>query len=73
MNHYIGKTGAIIVTAAVALFAVFLPFYDFGSYFVCIFLALGYLMMLAVFTVKAAKSERLPQPPGCCSAVSMRF
>ena len=74
MNHCIAKIGAVIVTAAVALFAIFLPFCDFGSYFVCIFLALGYLLMLSrAFTVKAAKSEKLPQPPGCYSAASMRF
>ncbi len=49
MNEIIAKIGSIIVTVAVILFAVFMVTFKFGSYFVCIFLALGYLMMIAGF------------------------
>ena len=50
MNRIIAKTGAVIVTAAVILFAVFMliPFL-FGSYFVCMLLPIGYVMMAAGF------------------------
>ena len=47
MNKTIAKTGSTIVTISVILFAVFMVTSKFCSYFVCIFLALGYLMMIA--------------------------
>ena len=49
MNQTIARIGSIIVVITVALFAVFMPVSDFGSYVVCIFLALGYLLMIAGF------------------------
>lgn len=64
MNHCIAKIGAFIVTAAVALFAIFLPFCDFGSYFVCIFLALGYLLMLAGFHSESRKERKTAATAG---------
>ncbi len=50
MNRLIAKTGAAIVTITVFLFAVFM-IVDFpvGSYIVCMFLPIGYLMMVAGF------------------------
>lgn len=50
MNHTVSKAGAAIVTIAVLLFAIcmVIPF-DFGSYFVCIFLSIGYVIMSAGF------------------------
>ena len=44
MNQTIDRIGSIIVVITVALFAVFLFVSDFGSYVVCMFLALGYLL-----------------------------
>lgn len=50
MNQIIAKTGSVIVTISVLLFAVcmLIPF-DFGSYFVCMLLPIGYIMMTAGF------------------------
>ena len=48
MNRMIAKIGAAIVTVTVFLFAVCLAInFTFGSYFVCMFLPMGYLMMTA--------------------------
>ena len=48
MNRQIPRIGAAIVCATVFLFAVFLiADYSFGSYFVCMLLPLGYIMMAA--------------------------
>lgn len=50
MNQIIPKIGAGIVTAAVFLFAVCLLIdFSFGSYVVCTFLPIGYIMMAAGF------------------------
>ena len=48
MNRQIPRMGAAIVSVAVFLFAVFLIVdFSFGSYFVCMLLPLGYIMMAA--------------------------
>ena len=47
MNKEIARIGSIIVTVTVILFAAFMFVSQFGSFFVCMFLALGYLMMIA--------------------------
>ena len=48
MNRQISRIGAAIVSATVLLFAVFLIVdFSFGSYFVCMLLPLGYIMMAA--------------------------
>lgn len=50
MNKLIPKIGAGIVTAAVFLFAVCLiTDFNFGSYLVCMFLPIGYIMTAAGF------------------------
>lgn len=50
MNQTIAKTGSIIVSITVALFAVcMLASFDFGSYVVCMLLPIGYIMMAAGF------------------------
>lgn len=59
MNKIIAKTGSIIVTVAVILFAVFMVTFKFGSYFVCMFLALGYLMMIAGFHNESDADRRV--------------
>ena len=47
MNKRIAEMGAMIITITVALFAVLMITSKIGSYVICIFLALGYLMMIA--------------------------
>ena len=50
MNQRISKMGAGIAGAAVFLFAVCLLIdFSFGSYVVCMFLPIGYIMMAAGF------------------------
>lgn len=50
MNRSISKIGAAVVTVSVFLFAVCLiTDFSFGSYFVCMFLPIGYVMMSAGF------------------------
>ena len=48
MNQLLSKIGAAVVTVTVFLFAVFiLCDYTFGSYLVCMFLPIGFIMMTA--------------------------
>ena len=48
MNNKLSKIGAALVTVTVFLFAVCLAVdFSFGSYFVCMFLPMGYIMMAA--------------------------
>lgn len=49
MNNTIAKIGAILVTVSVFLFAIFMLISSFGSYFVCMILPIGYIMMVAGF------------------------
>lgn len=50
MNRLLSKVGAAIVTSTVFLFAVCILFdFSFGSYLVCMFLPIGYIMMTAGF------------------------
>ena len=50
MNQMIAKIGSIIVTITVLLFAIcMLISFHFGSYFVCMLLPIGYIMMIAGF------------------------
>ena len=51
MNRTIAKAGALIVTVSVLLFALcMLISFDFGSYFVCMLLAIGYIMLASGFS-----------------------
>lgn len=60
MNRKISQIGAGIVTAAVFLFAVFLiTDFSFDSYFVCMFLPIGYIMMSAGFQYESDKEHRV--------------
>ena len=48
LNRMISKTGSAIVTVTVLLFAIFLIInYSMGSYFVCLILPTGFIMMTA--------------------------
>ncbi len=57
MNKVIAKTGSIMVTITVILFAVFMFVSQFGSFLVCLFLALGYLMMIAGYHHESLQIE----------------
>jgi len=60
MNRLISKIGAAIVSVTVFLFAFFLIIdYTFGSYFVCMFLPLGYIMMAAGFHNECREDRRV--------------
>ncbi len=60
MNRLIPKTGAAIVTVSVFLFAVFLIIdFTFGSYFVCMFLPIGYIMTAAGFQHESSEQNRV--------------
>lgn len=60
MNRIISKTGAAIVTLTVFLFAIFLIVdFPFGSYLVCMFLPIGYIMMAAGFHHESAEERRV--------------
>ncbi|MCM1427914.1 MAG: hypothetical protein NC118_15040 [Eubacterium sp.] len=60
MNKIIASIGALIVTITVLLFAVcmLIPF-DFGSYFVCMLLPIGYIMMTAGFCHESDEKHRV--------------
>ena len=59
LNKMLPKIGAAITTAAVFLFAVFLiADFTFGSYFVCMFLPIGYIMMAAGFHQECAEDRK---------------
>lgn len=60
MNRAIVKIGATLVTVSVLLFAIFLIFqFNFGSYFVCMILPIGYIMMTAGFCVESDEKRRV--------------
>lgn len=60
MNRMIPRIGAAIVTAAVFLFAVFLiTDFLFGSYFVCMFLPIGYIMTAAGLRHECGEDRRV--------------
>lgn len=70
MNRSIAKAGALIVAISVFLFAVcmLIPF-DFGSYFVCMLLAIGYVMMAAGFSCESDAEHRVAATAGMAFAV----
>lgn len=60
MNKQIPKTGAAIVTLTVFLFAIsMIVDFSFGSYLVCMFLPIGYIMMAAGFHHESAEEQRV--------------
>lgn len=59
MNKAIAKIGSIIVSVTVFLFAVFMFISQFGSFFVCMFLALGYLMMIAGYHNESSDDRKV--------------
>ena len=60
MNQIIAKIGSIIVTTTVLLFAVcMLISFNFGSYFVCMLLPIGYIMMIAGFCNESDENHKV--------------
>ncbi len=60
MNRLIPKIGAAIVTISVLLFALCLIVdFNFGSYFVCMFLPIGYIMMSAGFQNESTEEDKV--------------
>ena len=60
MNQQIPKIGAAIVIVTVFLFAVFMIVdFSFGSYLVCMFLPIGYIMMAAGFQHESAEEQQV--------------
>ncbi len=60
MNKLISKTGAVIVSVTVLLFAVcMIVKFHFGSYLVCMFLPIGYIMMAAGFAQECCEERRV--------------
>lgn len=54
MNRMISRLGAAIVAVTVFLFALFLIVdFSFGSFFVCMLLPIGYILMAAGLCCKA--------------------
>lgn len=65
MNRQISRIGAAIVTVTVFLFALFLILdFSFGSYFVCMLLPIGYIMMGAGLCHEAGEAGRVPATIG---------
>lgn len=60
MNQRISKTGAALVTLTVFLFSIFMIVdFPLGSYLVCMFLPIGYIMMAAGFHYESAEEQRV--------------
>jgi hypothetical protein len=54
------KIGATIVTLTVFLFAIFMIVdFSFGSYIICMFLPIGYIMMAAGFLYESPEERRV--------------
>ena len=70
MNKIIPKIGALVVTISVVLFALcMIVDFQFGSYFVCMFLPIGYIMMVVGFQYESCEERRVPANIGVAIAV----
>lgn len=70
MNRTIPKIGAAVVTITIFLFAVCMIIdFSFGSYLVCMFLPLGYIMMAVGFQYESCEERRVPANIGVAIAV----
>ena len=60
MNRLLSRIGAALVAVTVFLFAVCMMIdFTFGSYFVCMFLPLGYIMMASGFQHESKEDRRV--------------
>ena len=65
MNRQVPRIGAAIVAVTVFLFALFLILdFSFGSYFVCMLLPIGYIMMAAGLCHEAGEEGKVPATIG---------
>lgn len=65
MNRTVSKAGAATVTVTVFLFALcMLLRFPFGSYFVCMFLPLGFILMTAGFRQESGADRRVAADAG---------
>lgn len=65
MNRLVSRIGAAVVSVSVFLFAVFLIVdFTFGSFFVCMFLPIGYIMMAAGLHHESGEGRRVPAMVG---------
>lgn len=70
MNRTIPKIGAVVITIMVFLFAVCMIIdFSFGSYLVCMFLPLGYIMMAVGFQYESCEDRRVPANIGVAIAI----
>lgn len=70
MNRTIPKIGAAIVTITVILFALcMIVDFPFGSYFVCMFLPFGYIMMAVGFQHESCEDRHVPANIGVAFAI----
>ena len=70
MNRIIPRIGSVIVTVAVFLFAICLIVnFPFGSYLVCMFLPIGYIMMAAGLHDESYENRRVAANIGMAFAV----
>lgn len=68
MNKKLARIGSLIVTITVFLFAICLVLsYDFGSFFICMFLAFGFIMMTAGFACESNDDTK------AASTIAMAF
>lgn len=60
MNERIAKIGSFVVIVSVIIFAIcmLIPF-DFGSYFICMLLPIGFLMMTAGFLIECENDKKV--------------
>lgn len=69
LNRAVAKAGAGIVAVTVFLFAVFIiADFTFGSYLVCMFLPVGYIMMAAGLRHESREAARVPADIGLALA-----
>lgn len=65
MNRTIARAGAVIISVSVLLFAVFMLIdFGFGSYFVCMLLPIGYIMMSAGFHYESDEAHKVAANTG---------
>lgn len=65
MNRKIAMAGAWVATITVILFAAcMLASFDFGSYFVCMLLPIGYILMAAGFCQECGEARRVAAAAG---------
>lgn len=59
MKNRVGKIGSVVTVLSVAAFALcmLIPF-DFGSYFASMFIAFGYVMMVAAFDLECREDRK---------------